>query len=279
MSSFINFDDIRPDLFEQIHQNVEIFSIILLLEGEICGSGTLVKVDSVPGILTAAHVVEYIEKEAKKHATPNLGTILERRLSLPIQEPLTHFQWFSTLRKEKEWGPDLALIRIPRPSRLFSSLETKKSFWDLTRDDIASTSARFTKKTPTASFGIVAEKTHIVGNLVQLNACTFVGGSPKKIFHEDYDYIDSLSRRSLQPEMPSSFGGVSGAGLWTFGVERHSNAKFKPTNFLLAGVAFYENPNLAANPDPDLVAIRHHGPKSLYENFRPKIREWLKANS
>ncbi len=57
--------------------------------------------DSVPGILTAAHVVEYIEKEAKKHATPNPGTILDRRLSLPIQEPLTHFQWFSTLRKER----------------------------------------------------------------------------------------------------------------------------------------------------------------------------------
>jgi hypothetical protein len=86
-----------------------------------------------------------------------------------------------------------------------------------------------------------------------------------------YDYIDTSSRRSLQPELPESFGGVSGGGFWHFDVARYPNDKFEAARFHLSGVAFYQLPGSEA----DIVTVRYHGPRSIYEIFLPQVRKWL----
>jgi len=51
-------------------------------------------------------------------------------------------------------------------------------------------------------------------------------------------------KRTLEPKTPSSFGGVSGSGLWRFSIARLSESEIKPYDFQLAGVA----PDLASVP-------------------------------
>jgi hypothetical protein len=190
---------------------------------------------------------------------------------------MAHFQFFVATPEGGKWdvfGPDLAFIRIPRPSPFFSSLEQKKSFWDLTRKGVAERPVVLTEKTPTASYGVVGEKTQCTDHSIALQAFLFYGASPKTFERAGYDYIDMSSRRSLQPEIPKHFGGVSGGGFWHFDVARYPSGEYVPARFNLAGVAFYQLPE----SDPDIVTIRHHGPRSIYESFLLDIRSWL-ANS
>jgi hypothetical protein len=184
--------DIPPELRLKIGQNIEAYSIILLLDGAVCGTGTLVTVDGIHGILTAAHVAEVLEgsKSAAKRRS-SLGTVLDHRGSKLIDEPVKHFDCFATSPEEGQWGPfgpDLALVRLPSPSNLLSSLQAKKSFWDLTRHGVAARPVVFTEKTPIASYGVVDEKTERKNNQVVINALVFFGTSPQVFDRQEYDY-------------------------------------------------------------------------------------------
>ena len=65
-----------PDaLKRRIHQNIERYSILLLANEELCGTGTLVVVDGIHGILTAGHVAEVLQNPAATASSTMLGTI------------------------------------------------------------------------------------------------------------------------------------------------------------------------------------------------------------
>jgi hypothetical protein len=83
--------------------------------------------------------------------------------------------------------------------------------------------------------------------------------------------IKAGSRRSLQPETPKSFGGVSGSGLWRFSLAKSSESEIKPLDFQFAGVAFYQLPDT----DDGIATVRFHGPRSVYERLLPQVRGWL----
>ncbi len=203
-----------------------------------------------------------------------LGTILDSRGSKPLREPTAHFRCYVTRPNEEDWGPlgpDLAFVRIPDPSPFLSGLKQKKSFWDLSRKGVAERPVVLTEKTPIALYGAVAEKTRITGDTITLEAFLFYGASPRTFEQGGYDYVDMRSKRSLQPEIPESFGGVSGGGLWHFDVARYPNGEFEAARFHLSGVAFYQ----LSESEPDIVTIRHHGPRSIYEVFLPTIRRHI----
>jgi len=268
--SRMNITDIPAELQEKILRNIEDYSIVLLVDGQLCGTGTLITIDGVYGILTAAHVAQTLD-ESERAGT--LATILDRRGSQLVGEPAKHFEIFAT-KPAGEWGifgPDLAFVRLPSPSGLLSGLLTKKSFWDLTRKGVAQRPVVILDKTPMASYGAVDERTERTENMVRLNTFLVYGASPKVFEWEGYDYIDMRSRRSLQPEMPTRFGGLSGSGVWRFDIARYHKDRFELFGFHLAGVAFYQLPE----SEPDIVAIRYHGPLSIYQRLLPAVRNWL----
>jgi hypothetical protein len=128
-----------------------------------------------------------------------------------------------------------------------------------------------TRTAPLASCGIVAEKTERIGRNIVLNQYVFFGTEPRVFERDGFDYIDLRSRRSLEPKTPSSFGGVSGSGLWRFSIARLSESEIKPYAFQLAGVAFYQ----LADTDDGVATVRFHGPRSIYERLLPPVRNWL----
>ena len=189
--SRMNIADIPAELQEKILRNIEDYSIVLLVDGLLCGTGTLSTIDGVHGILTAAHVAQTLD-ESDRAGT--LATILDRRGSQLVGEPWKTLEIFAT-KPAGEWGifgPDLAFVRLPSPSGLLSGLLMKKSFWDLTRKGVAQWPVVILDKTPMASYGAVDER--MSENMVRLNTFLVYGASPKVFEWEGYDYIDMRSR-------------------------------------------------------------------------------------
>jgi hypothetical protein len=267
---WLNAGNIPFDLKVKIGQYVEPYTIIPLLDGEVSGSGTLVTIDGVRGILTAAHVVRHWHDSQPKDQRPKrLGIVPGRSASALVEEPLAHFDDFVTEPGDpKEFGPDLAFVRIPSPSGFLATLIAEKSFYDLTAPGVADRIVFITRTGPMASCGVVAEKTERSNGQTTINSTVFLVTEPQSFEREGYDYVDVRSRRSLEPNTPNSFGGVSGSGLWRFSIAKLSESEIKPFDFHLAGVAFYQLPDT----NDGIATVRFHGPRSIYEQLLPKVR-------
>jgi hypothetical protein len=112
----LNAANIAPVLQEKIGREIEAHSIMPFLDGEVSGSGTLVTIDGVHGILTAGHVVRNWH-DAKDEHPKRLGLVPYRGASTLVEEPLEHFGSFVTEADHSDaLGPDLAFVRIPSPS-------------------------------------------------------------------------------------------------------------------------------------------------------------------
>jgi hypothetical protein len=266
----LNAGNIPFDLRVKIGQGIEPYTIIPLLDGEVSGSGTLVTIDGVRGILTAGHVVRnWHDSQPKNQHSKHLGIVPDRRASALIEEPLAHFDSFVTEPRDSEtFGPDLAFVRIPSPSGFLRTLLAKKSFCDLTGPGVTNRMVFITRTSPMASCGVVAEKTERSNGRITINQYVLLGTEPQLFERDGYDYVDLRSRRSLEPKTPNSFGGVSGSGLWRFSLARLSESEIKPFDFQLAGVAFYQ----LLDTDDGIVTVRFHGPRSIYEQLLPKVR-------
>ena len=120
------------------------------------------------------------------------------------------------------------------------------------------------------SCGLVAEKTVIAEANIVLNQYIFLWIEPQPFERDGYDYVDLCSRRARQPEIPKSFGGVSGSGLWR-SLAKSSESEIKPLDFQFAGVAFCQMPDT----DGGIATVRFHGSLSVYERLLPQVRGWL----
>jgi hypothetical protein len=70
-----------------------------------------------------------------------------------------------------------------------------------------------------------------------------------------------------------SFGGVSGGAVWrlvNLFEQGSMSSELRSSDYVLAGIAFWQDPY---HTPPEF--IRTHGPRSLYQQFLPKLRDWL----
>jgi hypothetical protein len=216
---------------------------------ELVGSGTLVLCGESHYILTAAHVWEKVLKSAVKVGITMTDNIDHQHLTdvaaiIPTTLPLNDAGW-------NEWGPDLAMLRIP-PERV-GGIKAYHVFEDV--------------QAPPRLLG------------VDCLECWFVMGTPKELGvftqshadvqtlmcsadpqpHEcgEHDYFDLLLDTNAL-NMPKSFGGLSGGGLWRVMVYCSPTTGKVDWAQRLKGVAFWEFP-----PENSHRAIRCHGPKSI----------------
>jgi hypothetical protein len=88
---------------------------------------------------------------------------------------------------------------------------------------------------------------------------------------------DAIAAREPGLFIPESFNGVSGGDLWLF---RDFFQMSEPpqeltrNDYVLAGIAFWQD-----QLDANTPFVRCHGPRSIYENFLPKVREWLRTRN
>jgi len=223
------------------------------------GSGTLVEIEGTYHILTAAHVW---------HKTSGAEQIV-----LPLSDYPSSFSirrenisakelWFDN---DNEWGPDLALLRLARP--FVSTIEAHKSFLNLSRERATLAScAPATAKGYWAVTGMVGEFNEVQPRPearsieANIHARAFFSAIHQTHERNGYDFLDASANLKL-PGVPSSFGGVSGGGLWEVGLSmtKSGNISWDGRRHF-RGVAFWQ----LADADGRQV-IRCHGPRSIFE--------------
>ena len=268
------------------------------------GSGLLVEVDGESGIVTAEHV---IFSENRLRNAEGLWTISRYyfidNLADPLPDDPTHqpsatniqtrlLDWYPPTpyrtdyeADDAEWGPDLGFIRIPRGTNFEGNLRATRNFVSLARDPSHSV-----QRSLSNDYGILA----VVGapgewieparqprpgeDSQRVTVGTLVTAQGEYSTRPNgYDYIDAKAAREPGLFIPESFQGVSGGALWLFRDFFHMSEPpqvLARDDYVLAGIAFWEN-----QEDRNAPFIRSHGPRSIYENFLPRVREWLRTRT
>ena len=221
-------------------------------------SGTLVKIDKTFYVLTAAHVWSATkDMEAISLVLTDFPSEFKFPRAIPIKQ-----LWDG---KISEWGPDLALLEIPYAT--VSTIEVYKSFLNLAQQREVWTGHTVS---PEKGLWVI---TGMVGEFSR-----FVHHSEKKIVNataearaffsvidqahqqDGYDYLDLGADLGLS-QVPQSFVGVSGGGLWQISLTKDKSEKISwDGKRHFRGVAFWQS-----SITDDRRNIRCHGPQSIFQ--------------
>lgn len=164
-----------------------------------------------------------------------------------------------------EWGPDLALLEIPRSA--VSTIEAHKSFLNLVQQRETHLAETISPEVgPWVVTGMVGQFSkfihHIESKMVKgtAEARALFSGIDKLNQKDGHDYIDLVADLGLS-DVPESFGGVSGGGLWqiSLSMDKSENISWDGTR-RFRGVAFWQSEVSEGRRN-----IRCHGPKSVFE--------------
>ncbi|SRR6266481_104555 len=282
----LSLERLSPELMEKISEALAYPVIPLCPDGQQLGSGVLVEVDRVSGILTTEHAIF----DRRFQTATGLWTSPHLHSQETRDKPTTHFTstniQMDLLRcypetpqldqASPEWGPDLAFIRIPELTNFEKSLRAVRNFYGLARDvDDRKQRALYGNDTILAVIGAPGETSQVsltltdMRGVLQVTSFLAAGFEPK--MRGEYDYFDVPVDYESGAKLPKSFVGVSGGAVWRLTNPQNPDMReFKSTDYVLAGIAFYQD---LENPEP---FIRGHGPRSLYEKFLPGLRDWLR---
>jgi len=237
------------------------------------GSGTLVRIGKLAGVLTCSHVIEQIMKATKigflcfsVRPEQTQATMIETSL---LEPPLSigSRPWTSD-------GPDLGFVRLP--DRFMPTLEALASVLDLRKQaderDRAGPKGTFQGE---VLCGVIAEfafastveehtsKMIFPGFIVPGQVCALpeIDGYDRLAFHPPNVFDDGTQ--------PHSYAGTSGGSLWRVWVEQSEDGGTRLAERRLLGVPYYET---ELSPDKSR-SIVSHGPQSIYERLLPAIRK------
>jgi hypothetical protein len=224
------------------------------------GTGTLVYFKDCHYILTASHVWEALKK--CDYIRIPLKEKEPCRFGIDPREIISHGP--ANPAKWSGWGPDVTLLRIP-PERVGSFTAAGRPFYTLSAkrelrgvDCVLETT--FLMGAPALRGQFTAESA-----IPELQAMTVILDNqpysslelPTDI-RPQFDFLDVLVDTTL-PNVPASFEGVSGGGLWAVYIYRGTNGDIQ--NFKsLRGVAFWQEPLTTID---SALRIRCHGPQSI----------------
>jgi len=266
VSPDVSTDDIPQALLEEVRLEIQHYFVPLLVASledpkhplDLAGSGTLVESSGKHYILTADHVWNKAEGwEQIGLMLADGGTPLGIPCNLLAPKRLG-------VKPYSQWGPDLALLEIP--PHLVGTIAARKSFLNLARRrSMLSTHPPQLEKTVWAVMGLVGQKSkvellteaHTVIATVRGEA--LFGWTCTAERRDEYDYLTVYARTTL-PDVPSTFRGVSGGGLWQITLRMRAEKIISLGGHHFRGVAFWEQ-----SLSSDRIAIRCHGPVSLFE--------------
>ena len=230
------------------------------------GSGVLVEIEGIKGILTAAHVY----KELKKGPAAMLFTVTDRHIKA---RPLR----FSTEQLDTvvlhnygdgSVGPDIAFIRVP--FEIAGDLDSSNLFCNFAvRGERAKNGINQPELIYELIIGVVAENTHFKSEKNGVRTDTHVmsiadgKSSGIRTVGENLEVFDFKVLHDENVKRPSSYGGLSGSAIWAIGDSDVA------TDDLIYGIAFYES---EADADGNRLLICN-GPKTIYQSLAKAVAE------
>jgi hypothetical protein len=264
LSPDISTDEIPQALLEEVRLEIQHYLVPLLVASlenpehplGLGGSGTLVELAGRHYILTADHVWDNAERWHQ------IGLMLAEGTPLGIPCNLVRPKRLG-LKPYSQWGPDLALLEIP--PHLVRTIAARKSFLNLgRRRPMLATHPPRLEKTVWAVMGLVGQKSKVELSaeretvIATVRAEALFAWTCAAARRDEYDYL-TLHARTTLPDVPSSFKGISGGGLWEIVLRMRGEKIISLGEHHFRGVAFWQT----AEP-PDRVAIRCHGPYSIF---------------
>jgi hypothetical protein len=243
------------------------------LDATLGGSGTLVTIDEVQGILSANHVIKLLR--TNRDVGLVLPTASEELHHVSLRS--SDFSDYSFCPEGKaENGPDLGLL-VPPPDVL-ATLQARKSFYNISKRQDRMVEApepierglwvlsgfageQTGDRTPEQGFSKVKvfKGSHLAGKLA----------SECKEGNFDYLFFEALYNDLY--EGPDSYGGFSGGALWQL-IVGPDGSRFRITDILLSGVAFYQSDKRDDGSGQITRHIKCHGRRSLYKALIEKVR-------
>jgi len=256
--------NLPKDFTKAIHDHVRLYSVTMLMAESIeddrvipC-SGTLCTFGHKAGIVTARHVWE----EARKHETlimmTGRGYKLLKTESIAPAVP----QSTSKLPNTDDKIPDLAFLYLDAKQK--AEIEgIGKVFYSI---DKRINSAYLNVQSSDGYWTIFGNPKALL-RAEERTVTSFVYGTGVKCLAEidGWDFLSVDLNIPENPEIPKSFGGVSGGGVWrTMWNCDSDQTRFVVSNLIeecvFVGVCFYET----GEDDRQLIA---HGPGSIYERL------------
>ncbi len=263
---------------EQIREITDPYTVPIVINGEHGGSGTLIEVDGMHGVLTAEHVIRNPDKPNHHLDKPTKDGpwLLIPPAKFPGGKSLhaKRLELVFTKRVSDEYGPDLGCILIP-PGEILEGLKARRSFYPVSTNIGDRVKNGAENKGFVAFSGFPAKAARpaepVLGyeQVTSLKGFAFITAPDRYEIRQEWDYFELGINRKEIDDLKHTFGGVSGGGVWRVPVYRKKSdgpgAEFIK-DVTLTGVAFFED-------DPkDQFFVRTHGPRSLYERFLPLIR-------
>jgi hypothetical protein len=220
------------------------------------GTGTLVFIEGIHYVLTAAHVWDRVLRHADKLGiTIRTGRGLPNEFLMDISSIVTCS--LPTPHEWGEWGPDMILLRIP-PFHVGTVSAFRSSYSLSAEKAVVGATDHLEVWMLCGAPQALGEFTETPASVhAHLRGRTFQVGLQSSHSRDGFDYVDVLAHWP-SPDIAPRFGGVSGGGLWR--VLIFSEPSTGKLNWVatLEGIAFY---HLRTEGDHGL--IRCHGAESI----------------
>ena len=258
---YIKVKDLSQELRDGIVERLKSHTVVLYLSEnsqlQLYGTGVLVSLGDVFGVLTAFHV---IQRWMDLSTCDRLGILLENDTNA---EGVERHKLHSTkiAFTEGPIGPDIGFVVFSHD--VVGAVRSRKVFYDLEkyRESVLAESSEINEGV-WVCLGAIDEKTKKDATTGKtIFHCDGLFGGPETAGVVDgFDYFHYPNQSENNPV--KSWGGLSGSGLWKVPLKRSSESGTLDIDFdppMLSGIAFREF------RDGDRMSIRCHGPKSIYE--------------
>jgi hypothetical protein len=244
--------EVSQALLSSISNSIHPFVVGLIHRDDLVGSGTLVRVGDHRGILTAYHVVHDVAPkfDFRAGSEDSLGLIIlphERvhRFEIPLGVGVITVVDIAKPQREDS-GPDLAFIEI-KPSHHLNQLDASRDFFNLGVNREKGLRMNLSEKDPMVISGFCHE-----GQTTEVNKDGFSVVKGFKGFagftrierrgeYANYDLCDVTVDYPLTADLPKSFGGYSGGGLWHVVLTKdEETGRISHRSPMFSGVVFYQ---------------------------------------
>ncbi len=233
----------------------------------LIGTGTLITIDNTSAVLTAAHVISQLNERCFLGVISSFQGQQER-----IRYQFQHLQLHKVGKGSNDQaGPDIGVIVLPPQD--IGYLKSEKVFYNVNkREPIYSTTPLDIKIGFWLTCGFPGEweqtrsADRYEGVIRSYRGLCGSSSISKEYSTEDYDYLE-IKVDCTNQDLPSSFGGLSGAGLWHIPLVKNDRGVITPHDFILSGIAFYQSDVLN-----EWRYLRCHGRRTIYNILPSYLR-------